>query len=541
MSRQFASNAMAWRASHSRSAACCVLLLWRPSTLYLWLKAFHVIAVIAWMAGMLYLPRLFVYHCEAEPGSKQSETFKVMERRLLRAIINPGDDRDLGARAVARLGCGASPQRLAARQVRAGGRDVRRCTACSCAACGILPTTGTGTRQKFYRIINEVPTVLMIVIVILVVVKPFWQLARTGPTSKKSLRDTNAVLMIYQHLKLFSRRTPPARWRDVRCGPCVTHIFSYACAIPPNAGGCSGLPAPCIRTVASIGQMPSRPSPPPQTCEFPPPSRRSIERSFPRRRSSLQGLPRMREMKLQDLKSKTPAELLAFAEEQQIENACTMRKQELMFAILKQLAAQGSRHHRRRRRRSAVRRLRLPALAGSELPARPRRHLRLALADPPLRPAHRRHRRRPDPLAEGRRALLRAAQGQHDQFRRPREGAPQDQLRQPDAALSRRAAEDGARRSDQEGSLRPRHRHRRADRQGPARADRLAAAHRQDRAAAEHRALDHRQSSRVLPDRAADRRAAGRSHRHAALGEGRGRVLDLRRAGLAPRRRSPKW
>src|SRR5215217_3558886 len=66
-----------------------VLLLWRPSGLYLWLKAFHMIAVIAWMAGMLYLPRLFVYHCEAEPGSRQSETFKVMERRLLKAIINP--------------------------------------------------------------------------------------------------------------------------------------------------------------------------------------------------------------------------------------------------------------------------------------------------------------------------------------------------------------------------------------------------------------------------------------------------------------------
>ena len=57
--------------------------------MYLWLKALHVIAVIAWMAGMLYLPRLFVYHCDAEIGSKQSETFKVMERRLLRAIINP--------------------------------------------------------------------------------------------------------------------------------------------------------------------------------------------------------------------------------------------------------------------------------------------------------------------------------------------------------------------------------------------------------------------------------------------------------------------
>jgi Predicted membrane protein len=57
--------------------------------MYEWIKAFHVIAVIAWMAGMLYLPRLFVYHCEAEPGSVQSETFKLMEGRLLKAIINP--------------------------------------------------------------------------------------------------------------------------------------------------------------------------------------------------------------------------------------------------------------------------------------------------------------------------------------------------------------------------------------------------------------------------------------------------------------------
>src|ERR1700737_3009353 len=57
--------------------------------MYEWIKALHVIAVISWMAGMLYLPRLFVYHCEAEKGSKQSETFKVMERRLLKAIINP--------------------------------------------------------------------------------------------------------------------------------------------------------------------------------------------------------------------------------------------------------------------------------------------------------------------------------------------------------------------------------------------------------------------------------------------------------------------
>ena len=60
-----------------------------PDSFYPWAKAIHVIAVISWMAGMLYLPRLFVYHVDAEKGSVQSETFKVMERRLLRAIINP--------------------------------------------------------------------------------------------------------------------------------------------------------------------------------------------------------------------------------------------------------------------------------------------------------------------------------------------------------------------------------------------------------------------------------------------------------------------
>src|SRR2546427_4295474 len=62
---------------------------WITITAYPWIKALHVIAIIAWMAGMLYLPRLFVYHCAAPAGSPQSETFKVMERRLLRAIINP--------------------------------------------------------------------------------------------------------------------------------------------------------------------------------------------------------------------------------------------------------------------------------------------------------------------------------------------------------------------------------------------------------------------------------------------------------------------
>jgi putative membrane protein len=65
------------------------LIWWQPSGLYLWLKAAHVVAVISWMAGMLYLPRLFVYHAEVGPGTPQSETFKVMEWRLLTLIINP--------------------------------------------------------------------------------------------------------------------------------------------------------------------------------------------------------------------------------------------------------------------------------------------------------------------------------------------------------------------------------------------------------------------------------------------------------------------
>ena len=65
------------------------VLMGSMAAFYPWVKAVHIIAVIAWMAGMLYLPRLFVYHCRAEKGSVQSETFKVMERRLIGAIINP--------------------------------------------------------------------------------------------------------------------------------------------------------------------------------------------------------------------------------------------------------------------------------------------------------------------------------------------------------------------------------------------------------------------------------------------------------------------
>jgi putative membrane protein len=145
--------------------------------LYLWVKAFHIIAVISWMAGMLYLPRLFVYHCDAEKGSVQSETFKVMERRLLRAIITPamiatwifglwlawiGPDSRYGwfgagwlhAKLLLVLALSAI-HGIMARWVRDFAADNNQHS------------------QRFYRIINEVPTILMILIVLLVVLKPF--------------------------------------------------------------------------------------------------------------------------------------------------------------------------------------------------------------------------------------------------------------------------------------------------------------------------------------------------------------------------------
>ena len=141
--------------------------------MYEWLKAFHIIAVIAWMAGMLYLPRLFVYHCEAEPGSRQSETFKVMERRLLRAIINPAMIATwvLGLWLAWQGGWFAAPW-LHAKLVLVAG-DVGGARSVCPLGQGLRRRPEPAFSQKFYRIINEVPTLLMIVIVILAVVKPF--------------------------------------------------------------------------------------------------------------------------------------------------------------------------------------------------------------------------------------------------------------------------------------------------------------------------------------------------------------------------------
>ncbi len=140
--------------------------------MYEWAKALHVIAVISWMAGMLYLPRLFVYHCAAEPGSVQSETFKVMEWRLMKFIINPamvvtwivglwlawdGGWYKVGwfhAKFALVIVLSALHGILVRRL-----RDFR---------------TDRNTRSaRYYRILNEIPAVLMIGIVVLVIVKPF--------------------------------------------------------------------------------------------------------------------------------------------------------------------------------------------------------------------------------------------------------------------------------------------------------------------------------------------------------------------------------
>jgi putative membrane protein len=140
--------------------------------MYEWLKAFHVIAIIAWMAGMLYLPRLFVYHCEAEPGSKQSETFKVMERRLLKAIINPA----MIVSWVLGLWLAWTGGSFASSWFHAKLILVLALSALHGFLVRWVRDFAAGRNrhsQRFYRIINEVPTVLMIGIVILAVVKPF--------------------------------------------------------------------------------------------------------------------------------------------------------------------------------------------------------------------------------------------------------------------------------------------------------------------------------------------------------------------------------
>ncbi|MCD6034937.1 MAG: coproporphyrinogen oxidase [Rickettsiales bacterium] len=142
---------------------------------YLWIKALHIISVISWMAGMLYLPRLFVYHTQVKVGSKEDQRFQLMERKLMRVIINPamilslifglmliyithagypGELKWFHAKALLLLGMfGLHGMFSKYRKSFAQGKNTKS--------------------EKFFRIINEIPAVLMIIIVVLAVVKPF--------------------------------------------------------------------------------------------------------------------------------------------------------------------------------------------------------------------------------------------------------------------------------------------------------------------------------------------------------------------------------
>jgi protoporphyrinogen IX oxidase len=152
--------------------AATALVFAVPDAAYAWVKALHVIAIIAWMAGMLYLPRLFVYHTECGPGSPQSETFKVMERRLLRAIVNP-----------AMIVAWAAGLWLAWRGFAFSGGWLHAKIAAVLVLSGLHGYFAGAVRRfaedrnrrsaRHWRVMNEAPTLLMVAIVLLVIVKPF--------------------------------------------------------------------------------------------------------------------------------------------------------------------------------------------------------------------------------------------------------------------------------------------------------------------------------------------------------------------------------
>jgi putative membrane protein len=144
------------------------------SSYYFWLKSLHIISMVAWMAGLFYLPRLYVYHCTVPRGSAESERFKVMERRLLKQIMTPAMIATWVFGILLVLTPGVMswqeywvPVKLLAVLALSGFHG----------ACGKWRKDFLEDRnqrpEKFYRIANEVPTVLMIIIVIMVIVKPF--------------------------------------------------------------------------------------------------------------------------------------------------------------------------------------------------------------------------------------------------------------------------------------------------------------------------------------------------------------------------------
>lgn len=136
-------------------------------------KALHVISVIAWMAGMFYLPRLFVYHAEAGAGSPQSDTFKVMERRLLRAIMNPA--------MIATYVFGIAMLALTPGWLSDGWLHAKLALVVAMTVVHHVyaywrkqfDRDGNRHTARFYRIWNEVPTLLLVGIVFLVILKPF--------------------------------------------------------------------------------------------------------------------------------------------------------------------------------------------------------------------------------------------------------------------------------------------------------------------------------------------------------------------------------
>jgi putative membrane protein len=138
----------------------------------LWIKALHVVAVISWMAGLLYLPRLFVYHCAASIGSPQSETFKVMERRLLRFIMTPA----MIVSWIFGLALMISAAWIKAPWMHAKLLLVLVLSGVHGWLSVCVKRFASDQNRKsgrYFRFVNEIPTVLMIIIVVLVVVKPF--------------------------------------------------------------------------------------------------------------------------------------------------------------------------------------------------------------------------------------------------------------------------------------------------------------------------------------------------------------------------------
>lgn len=153
-------------------AVLIAIWLLNPEELYLWIKAMHVIAIIAWMAGMVYLPRLFVYHVDAESGSVQSETFKVMERRLLKVIMNPAMIISwvLGVWLAWSGGHFFEFWFLVKFLAVIGMSAVHGYYSKAVKIFAAEKNTVSASR---WRLLNELPTVLMILIVLMVVIKPF--------------------------------------------------------------------------------------------------------------------------------------------------------------------------------------------------------------------------------------------------------------------------------------------------------------------------------------------------------------------------------